>query len=408
MSGQPGIGTLADSPYAAQLQAGFRTLRFAPALEREFEAEFAERHLMRLRVGFGIAIALYLLFTLLRLRAESGAAEEWGLALRVAAIGAMGFTLVATAFRRLRPALPWLVVATYAVFAAGVTGTEIVARRYDLPRHYEVLFLLSFHVYVFSGLLMRPALVAGTLVFTAYLVGGWLGGLAHKAWGSELLFIGLTHLLGVAALYSFERVERDGFLRRRLLGVIATHDNLTGLFNRIAFFQHLERTVRQAAREGVSVGVVLLDIDYFKAYNDRYGHLEGDACLRAVAGAIRDEFRRPFDAVGRYGGEEFIGLWYDVQSQSLRSMGDQLRAAVQALRIGHDDSPIGRVTASIGAVACRPREDESVRALVEQADRALYEAKEKGRNRVVVEILASARFTGRAGGRRAPTLSDAG
>jgi diguanylate cyclase (GGDEF)-like protein len=393
-----------ESPYVLQLQRGFRTLRFTPALEREFETEFRERHLGRLRLGFGVAIALYVLFTLLRMRAETGIAEEWGLALRVAAIGGMAFTLVTTYFRPLRPALLWLVLATYAVFAAAVTGTEVVAQRYHLSRHYEVLFLLSFHVYVFSGLLLRPALAAGGMILGAYLIGGWLGGLANKAWGYQLLFIGLTHLLGATALYSFEHVERDSFLRRRLLGLIATHDNLTGLFNRAAFFQHLERTLRQASREGVAVGVVLLDIDHFKLFNDRYGHLEGDGCLRAVAGAIRDEFRRPFDAAGRYGGEEFVGLWYDIQPQSLRSMGDQLRAGVQALRITHEDSPSGRVTASVGAVACRPREDENVRDLLERADRALYEAKEKGRNRVVVEILASARTVGR-GGRRAPTIS---
>jgi diguanylate cyclase (GGDEF)-like protein len=394
----------AESPYVSQLQRGFRTLQFMPALEREFEAEFRERHLGRLRLGFGVAIALYVVFTLLRMRAETGVAEEWGLALRVAAIGGMAFTLVTTYFRPLRPALLWLVLATYAVFAAAVTGTEVIAQRYHLSRHYEVLFLLSFHVYVFSGLLLRPALAAGGLILGAYLIGGWLGGLANKAWGYQLLFIGLTHLLGATALYSFEHVERDSFLRRRLLGLIATHDNLTGLFNRAAFFQHLERTLRQASREGVAVGVVLLDIDHFKLFNDRYGHLEGDGCLRAVAGAIRDEFRRPFDAAGRYGGEEFVGLWYDIQPQSLRSMGDQLRAGVQALRITHEDSPSGRVTASVGAVACRPRDDENVRDLLERADRALYEAKEKGRNRVVVEILASARTVGR-GGRRAPSIS---
>jgi len=403
MSAQPGGGA-GDSPYVTQLQRGFRKLRFTPALEREFEAEFVERHLGRLRLGFGVAIVLYLAFTLLRMKTEAGVAEEWGLALRVAAIGGMAFTLVTTYFRPLRAALPWLVLATYAVFAAAVTGTEIVAQRYHLGRHYEVLFLLSFHVYVFSGLLLRPALAAGGMILGAYLVGGWLGGLANKAWAYQLLFIALTHLLGATALYSFEHVERDGFLRRRLLGLIATHDHLTGLFNRAAFFQHVERSLRQAAREGVAVGVVLLDVDHFKPFNDRYGHLEGDACLRAVAGAVRDEFRRPFDAVGRYGGEEFVGFWYDIQPQSLRSLGDQLRAAVQALRIPHADAPSGRVTASVGAVACRPADDEAVRELLERADRALYEAKDKGRNRVVVEVMASARTVGR-GGRRAPTVS---
>lgn len=395
-----------DSPYANQLQQGFRKLRFARALEREFEAEFVERHLMRLRLGFGVALAMYGVFTLMRMNAESGVAEEWGLALRVAALGALSFTLVATFIRSVRSALPWLVLATYAVFAAGVTGTEIIAQRYRLAPHYEALFLLSFHVYVFGGLLLRPALVAGGIIFLTYLIGGWAGGLASKDWGYQVLFIGLTHLLGVTALYSSEHVERDSFLRRRLFGVLATHDSLTGLFNRMAFFQQLERGMRQAARQKVAVGIVLLDIDHFKAYNDCYGHLAGDACLRTVAHAIREEFRRPLDVSARYGGEEFVGFWYDIQAESLRSLGDQLRAAVQALRIENQDAPSGRITVSIGAVALMPREDEPLLELIERADRALYEAKDKGRNRVVVDLLASA--TVARAKRRKPTVGDAG
>ena len=404
MSAQPG-GSLADSPYATQLQQGFRGLRFTRALEREFQVEYGERHLGRMRMGFAVATALYLVFLLIRLPAETGPVGEWGLLLRSGAIGAMLVTLAVSFWQRLRGALPYCVIASYAILAIGVTAIEVLAQRYRIDRHYEALFLVSFHVYVFSGLLLRPALIAGACIVLSYLIGGWLGGLAGREWGYQLLFIGLTHLIGGAALYSLEHLERDSFLRRRLIGIIATHDSLTGLFNRIAFFQHLERSVRQAARQGVTIGVVLLDIDHFKAFNDRYGHLEGDACLRTVARAIQDEFRRPLDAVARYGGEEFVGFWYDVQPQSLRSLGDQLRAAVQALRITHQDSASGRVTASVGVIACKPKEDEAVMDLVERADRALYEAKEKGRNRVVVEILASAQDAARTGSRRVPSVA---
>ena len=403
MSEQPG-SSISDSPYAAQLQQGFRALRFTRALERDFQVEYGERHLGRMRMGFAVATALYLVFLLVRLRAETGPMGEWGLLLRGVAIGAMLVTLAVSFWQRLRWVLPYCVIASYAILAIGMTAIEVLAQRYRIDRHYETLFLVSFHVYVFSGLLLRPALIAGGCIILSYLVGGWLGGLAGTDWGYQLLFIGLTHLIGVAGLYALEHVERDGFLRRRLLGVIATHDSLTGLYNRIAFFQHLERSVRQAARQRVAIGVVLLDIDHFKAFNDRYGHLEGDACLRTVARAIQDEFRRPLDAVARYGGEEFVGFWYDIQPQSLRSLADQLRATVQALRIPHQDSPSGRVTASVGAIACIPNEEEPVLAMVERADRALYEAKEKGRNRVVVEILAPAHGAARAG-RRAPSIA---
>jgi diguanylate cyclase (GGDEF)-like protein len=407
VSAHEGI-TIPDSPYAVQLQQGFRGLRFVRALEREFEAEFAEQHMTRMRTGFAVAMVVYAVFLLLRLRAETGPAADWGVALRGMAIAAMAMTLVASYLRRLRPVLSGFVLATYALFAIAVTAVEVVAHKYRIDRHYEGLILVSFHVYVFSGLLLRPALLAGAFIFLSYLIGGALGGLAGKEWGYQLLFIAITHLIGGVALYSLEKTERDNFLRRRLFGVLATHDSLTGLYNRMAFFQQFERTVRQAARERVAIGVVLLDIDYFKHYNDRYGHLEGDACLRAVAGAIREEFRRPLDVVARYGGEEFAGVWYDIQPQSLRALGDQLRAAVQALRIANRDAPSGRVTASVGAVACTPAEGESLLGLVKRADNALYDAKERGRNRVVSEVLPSAALPPPAGTRRAPSISGAG
>lgn len=406
MTHEPGI-SIPESPYATQLQQGFRSLRFVRALEREFRAEFAAQHLTRMRTGFAVAMAVYGIFLLLRLRAETGPAAEWGLILRGLAIGAMGVTLLASYVRPLRPLLPAFVLASYGLFACGVTAIEVVAHRYGIDRHYEGLILVSFHVYVFSGLLLRPALLAGAFIFAAYLVGGAVGGLAGKEWGYQLLFIFMTHIIGGVALYSIEKTERDNFLRRRLFGVLATHDSLTGLFNRMAFFQEFERSVRQAARDGVPVAVVLVDVDHFKHYNDRYGHLEGDACLRAVAHALREEFRRPLDAVARYGGEEFVGLWYDVQPESIRARADQLRAAVQALRLAHQDAPSGRVTASVGAVVCIPAEDEPLLALVKRADAALYEAKERGRNRAVTEILPSARNRPLSRGRRAPSISGA-
>jgi diguanylate cyclase (GGDEF)-like protein len=391
--------------YATLLKRGVTGLRFPRAVEAEFRDEFARSHLARLRIGFGVAMALYVLFTLLRLRAETGPVADTLLILRGVAIGGMGLTLLVSYIPKLAFALPYVTLASYAVFALGVTGIEVLEKRHGLDRHYEGLILVSFHVYVFSGLLFRRALLAGLFIFVAYLIGGAVGGLASKAWAYQLLFIGLTHVIGGTALYSIEHVERDNYLRRRLLVVAAAHDGLTGLYNRMAFFQQFERIVRQAARDRVAIGVVLLDVDYFKAYNDRYGHLEGDTCLRAVADAVKQEFRRPMDAAGRYGGEEFVGVWYDIQPDSIRSLAEQLRASVQALRIANRDAPTGRVTASVGAVACVPEENEALAPLVGRADNALYSAKEKGRNRVVVEILPSVGNLRLAGGRREPSIS---
>lgn len=402
MSGPESV-SLPESPYALQLREGFRNLRFTRALEREFRDEFAIHHQPRLRAGFGVAVILYVIFMLVRLKAETGPLQEWGLILRAIVIGSMLLTLLASYIGRLRVVLPVFAVLSYATFAVGVTAIEVLSKRHGVEMRYEGLILVSFHLYVFSGLLFRPALVAGACIVLTYVAVGAFGGLASKAWGYQLFFVLVTHVIGIVALYSIENLERDSFLRRGLFGTLATQDGLTGLFNRMAFFQQLERRMRQAARDRVCVGVMLLDVDHFKAYNDRYGHPQGDHCLRAVAGALRNEFRRPSDLVARYGGEEFVGYWHDIQPQSLRSMADQVRAGVQALRIAHRDTPSGRVTASVGAVALVPADGESLADLVQRADEALYEAKDKGRNRVVTLLLPSAAApTSR--GRRAPTV----
>jgi len=397
-----------ESPYALQLREGFRNLRFGRVLEREFRDEFSNNHLSRMRAGFAVVVVIYTLFALVRFRMEAGVMQEWGVILRVAVIGSMALTLVASYVVRLRAVLPLFAVLSYATFAVAATAIEALLYKQKVHQHYEGLILLSFHLYVFGGLLFRPALVSGGLIFLIYLIGSFVGGLAGKVgWGYQLFFIGVTQIIGIVALYSIERLERDSFLRRGLFGTLATQDGLTGLLNRLAFFQQFERSVRQAARDRVCIGVMLLDVDHFKAYNDRYGHPEGDNCLRQVAAVLRNEFKRPMDLVGRYGGEEFVGFWHDIQPQSLRSLADQVRGAVQALRIAHRDAPNGRVTASVGAVALVPSEGESLIDLVQRADEALYEAKEKGRNRVVTLLLPSA-VSPVSRGRRAPTVSGKG
>jgi diguanylate cyclase (GGDEF)-like protein len=399
---------LPESPYAIQLREGFDNLRFSRALEQGFRDEFAIHHQARLRAGFGVAAALYLVFMAVRFKAEAGPMQEWGLILRAITIGSLLLTIAASYVTRLRGLLPVFAVLTYATFAVAVTAIEVLSRRHGVDMHYEGLILVSFHLYVFSGLLLRPALVAGACIFATYLVGGSAGGLASKAWAYQLFFVAVTHIIGGVALYSIEHLERESFLRRGLLGTLATQDGLTGLLNRITFSQQLERRVRQAARDRVCVGVMLLDVDHFKAYNDRYGHVAGDHCLRAVAGALRHEFRRPMDMVARYGGEEFVGYWHDIQPQSLRSLADQVRGAVQALRIVHRDTPGGRVTASIGAIALVPAENEGLSDLIQRADEALYEAKEQGRDRAVTLLLPSAAAPSSRGGRRAPTITREG
>jgi diguanylate cyclase (GGDEF)-like protein/PAS domain S-box-containing protein len=164
---------------------------------------------------------------------------------------------------------------------------------------------------------------------------------------------------------------------------LAHVDGLTGLSNRRYFDVTLKREFRRARREEISLGLLLLDIDNFKAFNDLYGHLGGDDCLRRVGQCIKGSIRRPGDSVARYGGEEIAVLLPATDMDGAVTVAEQIRGDVEHLRITHAGSERGFVTVSAGASTTLPaRSAIEPSALIKAADVALYQAKAAGRNRV--------------------------
>jgi diguanylate cyclase (GGDEF)-like protein/PAS domain S-box-containing protein len=163
----------------------------------------------------------------------------------------------------------------------------------------------------------------------------------------------------------------------------ATTDALTGLVNRRALDQRLEIEIARSLRADSPISVILLDIDHFKAYNDTYGHLAGDACLKAVSQSLGQVFRRPADLVARYGGEEFVVVLPEVDSDAADGLANGYRDVLAALSLPHEGSPVGRLTISLGIASYAPGEtDRAAAELVGRADEALYAAKSAGRDRV--------------------------
>jgi len=181
-------------------------------------------------------------------------------------------------------------------------------------------------------------------------------------------------------------------LRLKALGdalrASALTDGLTGLANRRRFDQDLRVECERARRGHEDLALLLVDVDHFKRYNDRYGHVAGDACLRQIGGAIRSAIRRPADLAARYGGEEFAVLLPQTDGAGAQAMAQRIVDAIAALALPHAGSPLGGiVTASVGWAAARPDVDTAVvesrgERLVEAADRLLYSAKAAGRGRV--------------------------
>lgn len=212
------------------------------------------------------------------------------------------------------------------------------------------------------------------------------------------MLIGATMVFTLMANYALERDERRQYLlsmrRKHLLQdlgevqqrlqQLSRMDTLTGLFNRRHFQQYLEQTWQRALYDQAPVAVLMLDVDHFKQYNDRYGHPVGDQCLMQVAHAMQDSLRRPGDLVARYGGEEFIAVLPGADKETAHQAAERIREAIIKLGIPHEASATAPVvTTSIGVVSCRAREGVQEQDLIAAADSALYKAKQAGRNQVL-------------------------
>ncbi|WP_426113493.1 diguanylate cyclase [Massilia sp. PWRC2] len=162
---------------------------------------------------------------------------------------------------------------------------------------------------------------------------------------------------------------------------MALSDGLTALPNRRHFDQRLEHEFKRAVRDGSALALIMLDVDYFKRYNDQHGHVEGDAALQQVAGAIGASLRRAADLGARFGGEEFVILLPDTDLDGALAVAEAVRAQLAGRAIGHRASPFGSITVSAGVAVMQPGRLQSARLLVEAADQALYDAKAAGRNR---------------------------
>lgn len=188
-----------------------------------------------------------------------------------------------------------------------------------------------------------------------------------------------------ANMREMEKVNTQLAEQKLALQEMAFHDGLTGVFNRRYFDEVLHAEWRACAREGKVIAVLLLDIDHFKLYNDTYGHLQGDECLKHVATELQNRFKRPRDFVARYGGEEFVALLSDTDEKGALHKANEVVQAIAAMHIKHEKSPVQPyVTVSVGVAVVTPNLVDLPESLVQRADAVLYEAKSTGRNRAVL------------------------
>lgn len=202
--------------------------------------------------------------------------------------------------------------------------------------------------------------------------------------GDDYLIKPVSKVILQAKMIAMSRIARMRSQMQELnleLTRLSQRDSLTQLYNRRTFDQKSAEAWRVAARQKQPLSVLLLDIDFFKRYNDLYGHIEGDTCIQHVADTLRVQFNRAGDVVARYGGEEFIVLLPNTSEEGAYTVAERIRLAIETLEIKHEESDdFKQVTVSVGGCTLRYTTGAHFKQVVDEADKALYESKAAGRN----------------------------
>ncbi len=385
----PSLEGLYDSPYAAELRKARPAPRFAPAMEADYLRAFLAENRTLVRLSYTLA----LLFIVARAAAAAlgGRLPAYS---RLDLLGVVASSLVLAwlAWSRSyeRHYLPWArilipvrncLVAVQLVRVAAQGQLDVLM----------VLPLILVGPFYFLGLRYRSALLVVSLT-AASMLG------AAIAFHPPLTLVAPAGVFAILTTVTFavgareiEKRSRRSFLEGRLVAELAQHDVLTWTKNRRVFDEYLPRLWRQAGEDGRALAILLIDVDHFKPYNDRYGHQAGDAVLRKVAQTLQGCVRRPLDLLARYGGEEFTAILYDTDGSRARSTAEQMRKSIEALAIEHGGSRAAAVlTVSVGAAVIAPEGGRSPGGALQLADEALYRAKSQGRNRV--EIMDEAEY----------------
>ena len=359
-------------------------LRFPDAdLERQFRLSYRAAVRPWIRVSLLVALGTTLGFTVidhwLLVGPRLAAPDIWRFGLQLPLVLIMLVLTTPHLYQRLyQPAIQ----IGAPLFGLGTVLMAVEATPAQLPLVAARLPLVALYFYFMLGLSFNAALRSNLLLIGAYAMAALAGAIAVPVAIYSLFVLLCANFVGGAGCYALEHASRVAFLDRRRLAEVATHDGLTGLLNRAALEEQARTLWQQAQIARQPVSLLLIDVDHFKAFNDRYGHQEGDRCLREVAAAIRGAARRrPVDVVARYGGEELIAILVDSRRDDAAAVADSMRRAVAELGIAHAAS-ITRpyVTVSIGVTTIEPGGDYSHERAVRLADLALYATKAQGRD----------------------------
>jgi diguanylate cyclase (GGDEF)-like protein len=391
----------AQSRLIDQLLAdGFAWLRFPAELEARFRQDCSGHRLKAMLVS-GMLVAV--LFNVLLISDQMMTPDVFELALKLRLFMFTPFVILGLFIVTKIPSLQvreWLeVVCGLGVCFMNVylcvNSREALAAPYLVSLIPIVLFLNSV-----AQMRFMKAVIMDTGAMLMFVIGAWMK--SDVAAMEILIPSGLTLASAIVfslyGCYTMERDERRNWLmhlREKVLlkdleeanahlDSVSRSDMLTEVANRRHFDEYLQQVWDRALHDGSEISLIMIDVDHFKAYNDRYGHPQGDACLKDVAATLKRRLRRPGDLIARFGGEEFIAILAGTPLSTAVGAAERVRKGVESLnRLHATSSTHAVVTVSLGVACLRPNAPHATPAqLISAADEALYQAKSRGRNRV--------------------------
>ena len=382
-------GAITQSEILASIASGVRWVRFAPNLERLFEAETGARRSRHLMIGMIPALLLFEIIVTTDFQALPDIVWP-AIVLRLGVMNLIGLIAMIVLLHNPPPILREGVAMTVIISQSAIIMVLVALSQSEFRGHYHVGMLLGlmFGVMVlrvrFWYMVTASIATLGLFLATSLLYSG-LPQVEQQGMASVMV---AAMVFSLIAGYSLEREQRLTWLRsinERLRSEqfeeLSHMDALTGLGNRRALEKKLESL--RTERAGQCVAVAIVDIDHFKTYNDAFGHVAGDDCLRRVSAILMTEARKQDDSVFRFGGEEFVVLITGAKRHGARQVCERLRKAVEAEAIPHVTPRRHSIlTVSIGVACQEAGEDFDADSLIFAADRQLYAAKDRGRNQV--------------------------
>jgi diguanylate cyclase (GGDEF)-like protein len=368
-----------------QLREGFTWLRFENDLEQEFRRADVRTRLPQIRFNLYLATAAAMAFAALNfLTIDAGRVTFGGMGLFAAILAGLAGLIAVASVPTARKIYPRFAAIGTPFLGVLVTLAALRSTENGAPVMLVAVLTATLYIYILVGLLFYQAIRTNIILWLVYVLFAVIDGLPEADIIYNSLVLLIINIIGISMAYGLEMESRTHFLERRLLAETAARDGLTGIHNRRRFDEQLQNSWLQAQREQVALALLMVDIDYFKAFNDRHGHQAGDECLKAVAVALSRAARRPLDLVARFGGEEFAIILYNPTPNYLQEISTRIHAHVAALGIPHADSSVApSVTVSVGVAYVAPSDDRSYQGFLQLADEALYQAKSEGRNRSV-------------------------